>query len=251
MYKKFAFTLAEVLITLGIIGVVAAMTLPTLLSNYRKNVAVTQLKKAYSEISQAMQLAESEHGFMEDWHFENIEDSEYSAKKLETRINRGIYFAEEYILKHLNVIRKCDYNSDSCWQNPKTMSGADTTFQLASHSPYTFITKSGYSAYVWLANVGYHGGIAIDIDGPQKGSSVVGKDVFIMYFYLRDDEINNYKKGLGMYGAFENDITANKLKTDTTKGCNNTSTNAWAGAYCGLLIQRNGWEIPKDYPVKF
>ena len=35
--KIFGFTLAEVLITLGIIGVVAAMTLPTLIQNYKKN----------------------------------------------------------------------------------------------------------------------------------------------------------------------------------------------------------------------
>ena len=51
---KKGFTLAEVLITLGIIGVVAALTMPTLMSNYRKHQTVTQLKKAYSEISQAI-----------------------------------------------------------------------------------------------------------------------------------------------------------------------------------------------------
>ncbi len=44
---KYGFTLAEVLITLGIIGVVAAMTLPNLIANYRSKVAVTQLKKMY------------------------------------------------------------------------------------------------------------------------------------------------------------------------------------------------------------
>ena len=38
MGKKLAFTLAEVLITLGIIGVVAALTLPALISNYKKQV---------------------------------------------------------------------------------------------------------------------------------------------------------------------------------------------------------------------
>ena len=54
MFKKFkAFTLAEVLITLGIIGVVAALTLPTLIQNHQKQVYVTQLKKAYSTINNA------------------------------------------------------------------------------------------------------------------------------------------------------------------------------------------------------
>lgn len=43
--KQVAFTLAEVLITLGIIGVVAAITIPSLIANYQKKVWVTQLKK--------------------------------------------------------------------------------------------------------------------------------------------------------------------------------------------------------------
>jgi len=51
--RKIAFTLAEVLITLGIIGVVAAMTMPTLINNYQKKAAVTAAKKAYSTLGQA------------------------------------------------------------------------------------------------------------------------------------------------------------------------------------------------------
>lgn len=47
-YKKSAFTLAEVLITLGIIGTVAAMTIPTLMTNYQKQVWESKLKKTYS-----------------------------------------------------------------------------------------------------------------------------------------------------------------------------------------------------------
>ena len=52
-YKKTAFTLAEVLITLGIIGVVAAMTIPTLMMNYQKQVWESKLKKTYSVATNA------------------------------------------------------------------------------------------------------------------------------------------------------------------------------------------------------
>ena len=48
--RRVAFTLAEVLITLGVIGVVAALTLPTLIKNHEKHVIETQLKKTYSDI---------------------------------------------------------------------------------------------------------------------------------------------------------------------------------------------------------
>lgn len=50
--KKRAFTLAEVLITLGIIGVVAAMTIPTLITNQRYKKFETNIKKVYSELNQ-------------------------------------------------------------------------------------------------------------------------------------------------------------------------------------------------------
>ena len=53
--KNRAFTLAEVLITLGIIGVVAAITMPVLISKYRAQVFETQFKKAYSSVQNATQ----------------------------------------------------------------------------------------------------------------------------------------------------------------------------------------------------
>jgi len=49
---KKAFTLAEVLITLGIIGVVAAMTIPNLISNYQKRAWTAQLQKSYATLNQ-------------------------------------------------------------------------------------------------------------------------------------------------------------------------------------------------------
>lgn len=58
-----AFTLSEVLITLGIIGVVAAMTMPVLIANYRENVIKNQFKKAYSLVSQALTRIEVNNGY--------------------------------------------------------------------------------------------------------------------------------------------------------------------------------------------
>ena len=65
--KKSAFTLAEVLITLGIIGVVAALTLPSLIQRNIEKQRVAQLKKAYSELSQAYNLAIAENGSPTEW----------------------------------------------------------------------------------------------------------------------------------------------------------------------------------------
>lgn len=62
--SKFGFTLAEVLITLGIIGVVAAMTMPALIVNYQKQVAATRLEKFYTVMMQAVMRWENEEGII-------------------------------------------------------------------------------------------------------------------------------------------------------------------------------------------
>lgn len=68
--KKYlhAFTLAEVLITLGIIGVVAAFTLPALIQKNNNKVVETRLMKFYSTINQAVRLAEVDYGDKKYWY---------------------------------------------------------------------------------------------------------------------------------------------------------------------------------------
>src|SRR5574344_2111076 len=70
---KKGFTLAEVLIVLGIIGVVAALTIPTLINSYQEKATVTRLKKVYSTLSQAYQMAIIENGEFPDWFEGNDE----------------------------------------------------------------------------------------------------------------------------------------------------------------------------------
>ena len=65
--KAYAFTLAEVLITLGIIGIVAAMTLPGVMGKFREKATVTKLKKFYSVLSQGYIFATEEFGTPDVW----------------------------------------------------------------------------------------------------------------------------------------------------------------------------------------
>lgn len=65
--KRYGFTLAEVLITLGIIGVVAALTIPVLVQNADERATVSALKKSYSTLSNAYKLAEQENGTPDTW----------------------------------------------------------------------------------------------------------------------------------------------------------------------------------------
>ena len=72
---KFGFTLAEVLITLGIIGVVAAITIPNLIQNNFEKKTISQLRETQSIISQAVRMAEEEYGDVEGWVYMDIASS--------------------------------------------------------------------------------------------------------------------------------------------------------------------------------
>ncbi len=100
--KTKGFTLAEVLITLGIIGVVAAMTIPTLIANAQKHSAVTGLIEADSIINQAIR------GSMYD-------TDESGAGELDTSLSIQ-EFAEKYFTPYLKVARICTKMSDGCWK---------------------------------------------------------------------------------------------------------------------------------------
>ncbi len=62
-----AFTLVEFLITLWIIGVVAALTLPVLIQNHKNSVVETALQKSYSTMNQAIVRSEIDNGAREYW----------------------------------------------------------------------------------------------------------------------------------------------------------------------------------------
>ena len=74
--KANGFTLAEVLITLGIIGIVAALTLPSLITNYREKQRVTQLKKIHSTLQQAFVRAQEAHGELQYWDLTKTDTGE-------------------------------------------------------------------------------------------------------------------------------------------------------------------------------
>lgn len=65
--RHLAFTLAEVLITIGIIGVVAAITIPAVIQHSIDQNAVVQLKKAYATLSNAYNMAVADNGTPSNW----------------------------------------------------------------------------------------------------------------------------------------------------------------------------------------
>lgn len=96
---KKAFTLAEVLITLGIIGVVVALTMPMLIGHFEKTTTATKLKKFYSVMAQATDKAMSENGDWSTWDYSlSAKDffNKYYASNLKVvKTNGGRYMVLE------------------------------------------------------------------------------------------------------------------------------------------------------------
>lgn len=107
------FTLAETLITLGIIGVVAAMTLPTLLKANQNRVNEARYKKAVSMLSQAAQLAMAEVGspgnmaVTDLWNCKNKENVKACYKTETKKLFKGITLDDDTLI---NKMKTVNYN---------------------------------------------------------------------------------------------------------------------------------------------
>ena len=245
---KKGFTLAEVLITLGIIGVVAAMTMPTVLSNYRKSQVVNGLKKNLALFSQAFQMAEAKHGFSNDWPTCNV-DSDIECTK---------EFFENYLAPELKVIKTCIPVSEECWKPPKTVNGEATNYlslpgnSSISNIAISAILNNGTSIYMWAGNQvtgSAHWQIWLDIDGPKKGLARIGGDVFGLMLWYKGSPTGLEGKGVHIT-SHHSSLDIDELYNHPEYGCSKNISGI-AGLNCGALIQASGWKIPDDYPIKF
>jgi len=225
MVKK-AFTLAEVLITLGIIGVVAAMTLPTLLANYEKKVTATKAKKAYSELLNAIKMSEAHNGEMKEWAYPETQSIE---------ITRN--FVEEYIKPYFNGLKECSEGYD----NADSDCGA-----RVGMSGVNYILPNGTGLSMSIEQVGKFY-VIVDTNG-KGGPNTLGHDVFFF-------DTDNTDKNLLPHGWKDN-LTKEDIYTgyDTgvgfitckkTKGDNENELHRHG---CTALLMLNNWEIDKDYP---
>lgn len=108
---KNGFTLAETLITLGIIGVISALVIPPLINNYQKTQYLTGLKKAYSELEQMLQMYMADEGV-----------SELSQTALFTKNGTEEYGEstnrhqqlEQVMKKYFKIVKSCSPSQTDC-----------------------------------------------------------------------------------------------------------------------------------------
>ncbi len=224
--RKFAFTLAEVLITLGIIGVVAALTMPAVVGHYKKQETISRLKKAYTILNQALKLSENDNGEYEYW------DDGFNMGA-EAYLNK--YWLPYFnVLKICNTYSECGYESNMPWTSIDDSSNNHTGL-TDNYKRIPFLTSDGilYIISVAVSNDdtgGYSKDYQIfcDLNGP-KAPNTEGKDFF------RFTRVTG--KGILPLGY-------NKTSTEIDKSCSKTGN----GQYCAAKIIKDGWQILSDYP---
>lgn len=223
IFKK-GFTLAEVLITLGIIGIVSALTIPTLVMNHQSKVRITQLQKVYNDISNAAMAALAD---------ERVDSLDY------TYIYENINGAMNFLKKYLNVAKTCDSeNFDDCMGS--TYSSLDGTASAAvadilpDNSQCAALTSGASVCAVFVrADDGYewHGEISlvVDVNGPGAPNTN-GIDLFQFLMYS-DGKVGN--------GYTYNDYAASGDR------CEEFKSSASYGGSCFSKVVADGWKM--DY----
>lgn len=217
-----AFTLAEVLVTIGIIGVVASMTLPGAIGNWQKKVHVNKMKHTYSVMQNALMMSFHENGNPKEWYWGNDVGKENLTR-----------FVETYIIPYLNLSAKNTKRPGQYqhYYSAQLRNGTTLLFVLdGCTNPETCNPVSVSTLNIIVSTSGNVMPIAHET-----------RD------YSRKDFILKLQK-TGKFGFFNTGgSTREGIKNNATYGCNmNVVKNKRYN--CGALIFYDNWEILGDYP---
>lgn len=157
--KSKAFTLAEVLITMGIIGVVAEMTIPTLMNNVQDSAFKSAYKKAFSVATQSLMQANND----------NVLISRPTYGDITSRLANFNAFKS-----YFKISKDCNNSNNSeCWANGENYSGYPVSNALA------FIDSSGTAWSILGSDGSVNDEILVDTNG-MKEPNKYGQDRFIL-----------------------------------------------------------------------
>ena len=209
--RHVAFTLAEVLITLGIIGVVAAVTMPTLIKKYQQHVTVNKVKKFYTNMNQILMYAKNEYGDINSW--DNSTD-----------------FYNSYIkpyIKNVENIQENIYVRGDFDYGVRVVFSDGTQVIISADKNKNFLTGSRVS-FIYYTNAKYYTDeYGLDIKYPSRTK----------FYFVLD---NNYTLSVPHINKTR---AENLIKCAPKDGFGN---NGYAD--CSTVIYKDGWKISDDYP---
>ena len=243
MNNKFAFTLAEVLITLSILGIVAAISIPSIINNYQKQATVSRLKMAYSMLDRLTQQSYIENGYPQAGSITNE-------------------IFDKYYRPYLNITKDCGYRSHSKYEKEKGCLKNDKMYTLSNvdnssgggygyDTYYSVVLKNGMSLGVWNRPTtlpDHPIAFLVDIDGPNRGDSKKGQDIFMFAYHSANAVQSNCTYTGLMNGYFVPRLHAQKGCIVSRQHFLDNCKEGTSGEGCSGLIIKDGWKISSDYP---
>ncbi len=234
------FTLAEVLITLGIIGVVAAMTIPTLVTNYQKNMYLNRFKKSYAMVLNgfrnylaASYCSTNECSKISDYLVEAVNNAKYD--NIDDVFDTA--FKGSKICKGENEIENCV---------SKTYEGFNgSELSIGVTNPYGVMFADG-SAFTVANGVAGVMLVVLDTNGAQKPNKL-GYDAFVFVMDMSDEKIKNIPV-IFPYGTSAAGIPGLEVWKDSAALCGNPGekiqvSDDASGWGCAARIIEEGYKI--------
>lgn len=227
--EKRAFTLAEVLITLGIIGIVVAMTLPALIASNKEKARVTNLKKIYSQMQNAWNMAIAENGDATNWDLAKTDTGSKNEDGASILDHSGREKFMSYILPYFKVTNDVtvNYEGDYSLDGRKfgdAMSIKTDGSSASASIPMTIVTPDGFVLVMgWITapnSAGRMGDFWVIL--PNERKMITGVTRFHFDIYA--------KKGFVPTGSLQSDfVRLCDVKNKTiASDRNGRSCTAWA-----------------------
>ncbi len=225
-YPLMGFTLSEVLITLGIIGVVAALTMPTLIAKQKEKETVAKLKKVYSTLSQALLSAIADYGTVDEWGLVSSNTGEINDDGLKVLEHAGMNALADRLHKYIKSdILTTGWDKDVVLVNmhgtpldqwydkgePNALRLPDGTIFIMGQ-----ITTNSLCSNPDLKSGGYCSTIVVWFP-PKNKQRVEGKNQF--NFYLMKNRLIPWGVSYDPHNAFEKNCKISTNNRQSGRGC--------------------------------
>ena len=184
-YKnKQGFTLAEVLITLGIIGIVAALTIPMLVARHQEKVWLTSFFRVYSTLNNAYKRVQEEYGTFDNWSGSTLGEDSFGRPSATSSDPQKIY---EYLISPYIEINQqflptndnwTHINGNNCFPEQAYYLNKSTFPNMYIRTYPAVSLKSGECIVLGYSS---YGDFVVDTNS-KKGPNILGKDIFIFSF---------------------------------------------------------------------
>ena len=273
-----AFTLAETLLALVIIGVIAALTIPQIINKYNRTIMATHLEHTYSVLANMLKRAELDNGSIGSWDL-----GEFAVQgPSDSTWNRTSGFVEKYMLPYIIHTKYQQATLGDFGYKNGFLFPNKTVYYSAAAPMYGLFLQNGVCLFIYPVVRSLNNGNNViqelyffaDLNG-LKGPNIIGKDIFVFeqpfvdghplttfgeynyiycyYWGFTESEARTYALDNGCTYMVNKDTgyimffpeAARQSQETTISNCKRGDSYS---LQCGTAIKNNSWEVPDDYP---